>query len=110
MENFVQHKGRAWFDGVEKLNARDDDFIQAICDGAELTRDDYMTMLDGVTILIRQRMKKLLKTEMIIPIFLIRYRNRRSSCYQTKMIDEIPDDLSSILDDTYIKGQNNDSN
>jgi len=74
----VQKIVDSWFDGVEKLNARDDDFIQAICDGAELTRDDYMTMLDGVTIFDKE------KTEMIIPIFLIRYRNRRSSCYQPR--------------------------
>ena len=44
-----------------------------------------MTMLDGVTIFDKAK-------------------NEAEFLLSTKMINEIPDDLSSILDDTYIKG------
>lgn len=100
----VQKIVDSWFDGVEKLNARDDDFIQAICDGAELTRDDYMTMLDGVTIFDKAKNEETFKDGDDYTYLSYTLQKSAEFLLSTKMIDEIPDDLSSILDDTYIKG------
>ena len=46
----VQKVVDSWFDGAELLEAGDEDFLQAICDGAELSMEEYQVMLDGVTI------------------------------------------------------------
>ncbi len=100
----VQKIVDSWFDGVEKLNARDDDFIQAICDGAELTRDDYMTMLDGVTIFDKAKNEETFKDGDDYTYLSYTLQKSAEFLLSTKMINEIPDDLSSILDDTYIKG------
>ena len=84
----VQKIVDSWFDGVEKLNAR----------------DDYMTMLDGVTIFDKAKNEETFKDGDDYTYLSYTLQKSAEFLLSTKMIDEIPDNLSSILDDTYIKG------
>lgn len=100
----VQKIVDSWFDGVEKLNAKDEEFINAICEGAELEHDDYMTMLDGVTIFDKAMNEETFKEGEDYTY--LRYTLQKSAEFllDTNMISEMPEDVTAILDDTYIKG------
>lgn len=101
--NAVQKIVDSWFEGVEKLNAEDEAFIQAVCDGAELEVEDYKNMLAGVTLFDRS-MNQATFAEgddyTSLP-----YTLQKSSEFllDTGMIDKIPDDVTAILDDEFIK-------
>ena len=93
----------SWFEGVEKLNERDDAFIDAVCQGAELKKEDYIAMLDGVTLFDRQK-----NQETFTPgsdYTHLNYTLQKSAEFllDTKMIDKMPKDTASILDDTWIQ-------
>lgn len=100
----VQNVVNSWFDGVEKLNAKDADFMQAIYDGAELSADDYQAMLNGVTIFD----KKMNETTFAqgSDYVSLPYTVEKSAEFlnSVEMIDKIPENVISIIDDTYIKG------
>ncbi len=100
----VQKIVDSWFDGVEKLKIKDQDFIDAICKGAELEHDDYMVMLDGVTIFDRAMNEETFKEGDNYTYLSYTLQKSAEFLMDTKMINKIPDDVSSILDDTYIKG------
>ncbi len=100
----VQKIVNSWFDGVEKLKAKDKDFIQAICDGAELKHDDYMTMLDGVTIFDKEMNQKTFQKGNDFTYLNYTLKKSAEFLVDTKMIEREPEDVSVILDDTYIKG------
>ncbi len=100
----VQSIVNAWFDGVEKLKAKDPDFIKAICDGAELTEDEYMVMLDGVTIFDKPMNEETFKEGTDYTSLGYTLQASAEFLLEVGMLDAIPDDLSSSLDDTFIKG------
>lgn len=100
----VQKIVNSWFDGVEKLNAKDETFIQAVCDGAELKKEDYLTMLEGVTIFDREKNVKTFEKGNDYTSLPYTLDKSAQFLLDTKMIDKMPEDVSSILDDTYIKG------
>ncbi|MGB8452562.1 MAG: ABC transporter substrate-binding protein [Anaerocolumna sp.] len=100
----VQKIVNSWFDGVEKLKAKDKDFIQAICEGAELEYDDYMVMLDGVTIFDKEMNERTFKKGDDFTYINHTLQESAEFLLETNMITEIPEDVSKILDDTYIKG------
>ena len=100
----VQKIVDSWFDGVEKLNAKDDAFIQAICDGAELKKEDYFTLLDGVTIFDKEKNVKTFEKGEDYTSLSYTLEKSAQFLLDTKMIDKMPEDVSCILDDTYIKG------
>lgn len=100
----VQKIVDSWFDGVEKLKVKDDDFLNAICAGAELEYEDYLVMLDGVTIFDREMNQKTFQSGNDYTF--LRYTLQESAQFllDTNMIDKLPEDPGSVLDDTYIKG------
>lgn len=100
----VQKIVDSWFDGVEKLQAEDEDFINAICEGAELEPDDYMVMLEGVTIFDKAMNEETFKNGDDYTYLSYTLQKSAEFLLDTKMIDEIPEDVTAILDDTYIKG------
>ncbi len=104
----VQKIVNSWFAGVEKLKVKDKEFIGAICTGAELEYDDYMVMLDGVTIFDKAMNEETFKTGEDYAYLNYTLQKSAEFLLETNMITELPEDVSSILDDTYIKGQNND--
>ena len=98
----VQKVVDSWFDGAEMLEAGDEAFLQAICDGAELSMEEYQVMLDGVTIFDK---------DMNISTFAdgddytsLPYTLEKSAefLYDVGMVDTIPEDISVILDDSFI--------
>ena len=98
----VQKVVDSWFDGVELLQAGDETFMQSIYDGSELSAEEYQVMLDGVTIFDK---------DMNIATFAegsdytsLPYTLEKSAefLYDVGMIDKIPDDVTQILDDTFI--------
>lgn len=99
----VQKIVDSWFAGVEKLNAEDEEFIQAVCDGAELEVEEYKNMLKGVT-LFDKTMNQTTFVEgedyTSLP-----YTLQKSAEFllDTQMIDKMPDDVTKILDDEFIK-------
>lgn len=94
----------SWFDGVEKLKVKDQDFIDAICKGAELEQDDYMVMLDGVTIFDKAMNEETFKEGDSYTYLNYTLQKSAEFLLETGMIKKMPEDVSSILDDTYIKG------
>lgn len=100
----VQKIVDSWFDGVEKLKVKDQDFIDAICKGAELEQDDYMVMLDGVTLFDKAMNEETFKEGDDYTYVSYTLQKSAEFLVDTKMINKIPDDVNSILDDTYIKG------
>lgn len=100
----VQKIVDSWFDGVEKLKEKDKDFIDAICKGAELEQDDYMVMLDGVTIFDKAMNEKTFQEGDTYTYLNYTLLKSAEFLLNTDMIKKMPEDVSSILDDTYIKG------
>lgn len=100
----VQKIVDSWFDGVEKLNAKDEAFLNEICKGAELELDDYMTMLDGVTIFDKAMNEETFKSGDDYTYLNYTLQKSAEFLLETSMISEMPDDVSVILDDTFIKG------
>lgn len=99
----IQKVVDSWFDAVPLLNAHDKDMIDAVCKGAELTWDDYIIMLDGVTLFdkaMNQNTYKPGSDYISLP-----YTLQKSAEFlkDVGMIDKIPQDVTSILDDTFIK-------
>jgi len=100
----VQKIVNSWFDGVEKLKVMDKDFLQEICDRAELKYEDYLIMLDGVVIFDKDiNLKTFQKGD---DYTYLNYTLKKSAEFlvDTKMIEKEPEDVSVILDDTYVKG------
>ena len=100
----VQKIVDSWFDGVEKLNAGDEAFLDAICKGAELEHDDYMVMLDGVTIFDKAKNEQTFQTGEDYTYLSYTLQKSAEFLLETDMISKLPEDVSVILDDTYIKG------
>ncbi len=100
----VQKIVDSWFDGVEKLKVKDKDFIQEICDRAELKHEDYLTMLDGVTIFDKEMNQKTFQKGNDFTYLNYTLKKSAEFLVDTKMIEKEPEDVSVILDDTYIKG------
>lgn len=100
----VQKIVNSWFDGAAKLAEKDETFIQAVCDGAELKKDDYLVILDGVTIFDKAMNEKTF--EQGDDYTYLNYTLEKSAQFllDTKMIDKLPEDTSTILDDSFIKG------
>lgn len=93
----------SWFDGVVKLQALDDTFIQAICESGELEYDDYMVMLDGVTIL--DKADNQLTFTDGNDFTHINYTLAESAEFllESGMIKKVPDDVTVILDSSFIE-------
>lgn len=100
----VQKIVDSWFDGVDKLNVRDKDFIQEICDRAELKYEDYLVMLDGVTIFDKAMNQKTFQKGNDFTYLNYTLEKSAEFLVDTKMIEKEPEDVSVLLDDTYIKG------
>lgn len=100
----VQKIVDSWFDGVEKLNAGDEAFLDAICEGAELEHNDYMVMLDGVTIFDKAKNEQTFQTGEDYTYLSYTLQKSAEFLQETDMISRLPEDVSVILDDTYIKG------
>jgi NitT/TauT family transport system substrate-binding protein len=98
----VQKIVDSWFEGVDKLNAGDEAFIDAICEGAELKKDEYLTMLDGVTIFDREKNKKAFQRGEDYSSLNYTLQKSAEFLLDTKMIDTMPEDVTSILDDSFI--------
>ncbi|MCR1842672.1 ABC transporter substrate-binding protein [Murimonas intestini] len=99
----VQKIVDSWFEGVEKLDARDEAFIEAICQGAELEKEDYITMLDGVTVFDKAENQETFKRGEDYTYLNYTLEKSAEFLLDTKMIDKLPEDVTVILDDTYIK-------
>ncbi|MBQ1392095.1 MAG: aliphatic sulfonate ABC transporter substrate-binding protein, partial [Lachnospiraceae bacterium] len=99
----VQAIVNSWFDGVKKLNAGDKDFLQAICDGAELEMDDYLQIVKGVTIFDKKKNQETFKEGKDFTSLKYCLDQSADFLLSTKMIDKLPDDTSVILDDSFIK-------
>lgn len=99
----VQAIVNSWFDGVKKLNAGDKDFLQAICDGAELEMDDYLQIVKGVTIFDKKKNQETFKEGKDFTSLKYCLNQSADFLLSTKMIDKLPDDTSVILDDSFIK-------
>jgi len=100
----VQNIVNAWFDGVEMLKIRDEAFIQVIATGAEITTDEYFTMLDGVSIFDKEMNIETFKEGDDYTSLPYTLQASAEFLLKTNMISEIPEDVTSILDTTYIKG------
>lgn len=93
----------SWFDGVEKLKEKDEAFIQAVCDGAELKVEDYKTMLEGVTLFDKEKNQETFATGEDYTSLPYTLQKSAQFLLDTGMIDKMPEDVTTILDDTYIK-------
>lgn len=99
----VQKIVNSWFDGVERLNAGDKEFMQAIYDGAELSAEEYQVMLDGVTIFDKAMNEITFMTGDDYVSLPFTIEKSAEFLLDVKMIDKLPQDTSIIIDDTFIK-------
>ena len=99
----VQKIVDSWFEGVEKLAAREEEMIASVCKGAELSKEEYLVMLDGVTLFDKKMNQDTFK--MADDFTSLPYTLAKSAEFlkSTGMIDKIPEDVTKILDDSFIK-------
>ncbi len=100
----VQKIVNSWFDGAEKLGEHDEEFINAVCEGGELGYDEYMTMLDGVTIFDKEMNETTFQSGDDYTYLNYTLQKSAEFLLETGMISELPDDVTVILNDSYIKG------
>lgn len=100
----VQKVVQSWFDGEKLLDTRDDAFIEATIKGAELEKEDYLVMLDGVTLFDKAMNEETFKEGNDYTSLPYTLQKSAEFLQATEMIDKIPEDVTSILDDTFIKG------
>lgn len=99
----VQKIVDSWFDGVEKLNEGDEDFIQAVCDGAELETEEYKNMLAGVTLFDKSMNQTTFAEGEDYTSLSYTLQKSAEFLLDTGMINEMPEDVTTILDDSFIK-------
>lgn len=99
----VQKIVDSWFEGVEKLKAKDKEFIQAVCDGAELKTEEYENMLEGVTLFDKEKNQATYKDGSDYTSLAFTLKKSAEFLLDTGMIDKMPKDVTEILDDTFIK-------
>ena len=100
----VQKIVQSWLDGEALLDARDDAFIEATIKGAELEKEEYLLMLDGVTLFDKTMNEATFKAGDDYTSLPYTLEKSAEFLKATEMIDQIPEDVTSILDDTFIKG------
>jgi NitT/TauT family transport system substrate-binding protein len=93
----------SWFDGAEKLATRDEAFIKAVCDGAELSAEEYGVMLDGVTIFDKPMNQKTFEKGNDYTYLNYTLQKSAEFLLEVKMIDKLPADVNIIIDDSYVK-------
>ncbi|MCR5494007.1 MAG: ABC transporter substrate-binding protein [Treponema sp.] len=93
----------SWFDGVNMLKARDEAMILAVCKGAELSKDEYIVMLDGVTLFDKSMNQQTFKNGDDYTSLPYTLQKSAEFLKSTGMIDKVPEDLNGILDDSFIK-------
>ena len=99
----VQALVHSWFEGVEKLDAREDEIIEAVCEGAELTKDEYLVILDGVTLFDKSKNIETFKDGEDYTSLVYTIEQSAEFLLETKMVTEIPDNLADVVDDTFVK-------
>ena len=100
----VQKIVDSWFDGTKLLNSRDDAFIEAIARDAELTKEEYLNMLDGVTIYDKEMNKEIFSDGNNYDHLIYTLNDTAQFLLDVEMIDRMPSDLNNVLDDRYVKG------
>lgn len=99
----VQKIVDSWFDGVEKLASHEEEIISGVCKGAELSKEEYLVMLDGVTLFDKEMNQKTFKKAEDFTSLPYTLEKSAEFLKSTGMIDKIPEDISKILDDSFIK-------
>lgn len=100
----VQKIVQSWFDGEKLLDIRDDAFIEATIKGAELEKAEYLKMLDGVTLFDKEMNEKTYKLGSDFTSLPYTLQESAKFLKETEMIDKLPEDVTVILEDRYIKG------
>lgn len=99
----VQKIVDSWFEGVEKLNAGDEAFIQEVCAGAELEVEEYENMLEGVTLFDKSMNQTTFAEGEDYTSLSYTLQKSAEFLLDTGMIDKMPDEVTTILDDEFIK-------
>ncbi|WP_294374439.1 ABC transporter substrate-binding protein [uncultured Clostridium sp.] len=101
---YVQKIINSWFDGTKLINARDDKFIEEVANDAELSKEEYLNMLDGVTIYDKKMNEGIFTDGSDYNHLIYTLNDTAEFLLNVEMIDRLPDDLNNVLDDRYIKG------
>ena len=101
---YVQKIVDSWFDGTKLLNERDDKFIEQIAEDAELSKEEYLAMLDGVTIYDKKMNEEIFTDGEDYNHLIYTLNDTSKFLMDVEMIDRMPDDLNNVLDDRYVKG------
>lgn len=99
----VQKIVDSWFEGVEKLAVREEEMIASVCKGAELSKEEYLVMLDGVTLFDKKMNQSTFKAAGDYTSLPYTLQKSAEFLKSTGMIEKIPDDVAKILDDSFIK-------
>lgn len=101
---YVQKVIDSWFDGTKLLNKRDDEFIEAIAEKAEITKEEYLNMLDGVTIYDKKGNKEIFTEGEGYNHLIYTLKDTSEFLLDVEMIERMPKDLEKLLNNTYIEG------
>lgn len=105
-KDVVQKIVQSWFDGEKLLDVRDEAFIEATIKGAELKKEDYLVMLEGVTLFDKAMNEETFKEGNDYTSLSYTLQKSAEFLKSTEMIDKIPEDITTILDDSFIKEAN----
>ncbi len=100
---YVQKIIDSWFDGTKYLAERDETFIKYIAQDAELSYDEYLAMLDGVTIYTKELNGEIFSNGEDYNHLNFTLDDTAQFLLDVDMIDRLPDDVNNIIDDRYIR-------
>ncbi|CDM70285.1 ABC transporter, substrate-binding protein,aliphatic sulphonates [Clostridium bornimense] len=101
---YVQRVIDSWFDGTKLLNSRDDIFIESIAEKAEISKEEYLSMLDGVTIYDKEMNEEIFTDGKDYNHLIYTLEDTSEFLLDVGMIDRKPKDLENLLNNKYIKG------
>lgn len=101
---YVQKIVDSWFDGTKLLNERNPEFIKEIAEDAEISTEEYLNMVDGVTIYDKKMNEDIFTDGNDYNHLIYTLKDTSEFLLGAEMIDRLPDDVRNILDDKYIKG------
>lgn len=101
----VQKFVDTWYNGINVITQKDEQFLQAVCQKAELEKDDFVSMLDGVTIFDEKMNINAFKSGNDYSSLEYVLQESSQFLYDTKVLSQKIDDVSNIIDNRFVNGE-----
>ena len=101
----VQKFVDTWYNGINVITKKDAQFLQAVCQKAEIEKDDFVSMLDGVTIFDEKKNINAFKSGNDYSSLEYVLQESSQFLYDTKVLTKKVDDVSNIIDNRFVNGE-----